>query len=397
MSSKDATDHYLSRLTDLSPPTPEQQLLWARSIDRAQRGFNQAVSACPAAAQLLLEICREALARDESPRLLARCVLPQTPTQTQTHTSAERALLLATCVEQLAEGVACDQAALIQIALQPLRWRVDCMSRLATALRSKSSECADIQRCLALTTRRMRRIYAATACLVQANQRLVAALARQYRNSPLAFLDLVQEGNLGLLRAIERFDPEYGTRVSTYALWWVRRAMVYAIARQSGDVRSSVAQYWAARQVMRATDHLERTQGRRIAQHETARHLGITVAAVQEGLATLAPAVRLDAPIEGSDDLSRMDRLSTNAASEPEHALFDQDLRRVVNALLDRLPKRQANILRLRFGIGVRDECTLEQIARQQGVTRERIRQIEAQALEALRKLGTASILLDSV
>jgi RNA polymerase sigma factor (sigma-70 family) len=391
MSSRDATDHYLSSLADLSPPTPEQQVLWARTIDRAQRGFNHAVSVCPAAARLLLAICREELASDESPRLLARCVLPQT------HTSAERALLLVTCVDTLADGVVREQAAMIQAALQPLRLRGECMSKLATALRAKHSECADVQRCLALMTRRVQRINTATACLVQANQRLVAALARQYRSSPLAFLDLVQEGNLGLLRAIERFDPEHGTRVSTYALWWVRRAMVYAIARQGRDVRPSVAQYWAARQVMRATDHLERTQGRRVALHETARHLGITVAAVQEGLVTLAPPVQLDASVEGTDDLSRIDRLTATATPEPEHAQFDHDLRRVVNELLDSLPKRQANILRLRFGIGVRDECTLEQIARQQGVTRERIRQIEVQALEALRKLGTAGILLDTV
>jgi RNA polymerase sigma factor (sigma-70 family) len=395
MSFRDATDHYLSSLVDLSPPTPERQLLWVRTIDRAQRGFNHAVSVCSAAAQLLLDICREELASDESPRLLARCVLPQTPTQT--HTSAECALLLATCVDALTEGVVRNQAAMIQGALQPLRLRSECMSKLATALHARASECVDVQRCLALMTRRMRRINAATACLVQANQRLVAALARQYRNSPLAFLDLVQEGNLGLLRAIERFDPEHGTRVSTYALWWVRRAMVYAIARQGRDVRPSVAQYWAARQVMRATDYLERTQGRHVAHHETARHLGITVAAVQEGLATLTPPVQLDAPIEGADDLSRIDRLITTTTPEPEHALFDRDLRRVVNELLDRLPKRQANILRLRFGIGVRDECTLEQIARQQGVTRERIRQIEVQALEALREFGTAGVLLDTV
>ena len=123
MSSRDATEHYLSSLANLSPSTPEQQLLWARTIDRAQRGFNHAVSACPTAARLLLDICREELASNESPRLLARCVLPQT------HTSAECALLLATCVDALAEGVARNQAAMIQDALQPLRLRSECRMR----------------------------------------------------------------------------------------------------------------------------------------------------------------------------------------------------------------------------------------------------------------------------
>jgi RNA polymerase primary sigma factor len=219
---------------------------------------------------------------------------------------------------------------------------------------------------------------------------LVVTLARQYRSSPLAFLDLVQEGNLGLLRAIERFDPEQGTRVSTYAMWWVRRAMVYAIARQGRDVRPSVAQYWNARQVMRANDRLEFEQGRRVTHHETARYLGITVEAVQEGLTTLAPPVRLDAPIDGTEDHARIERLTTTNSPDPERALFDHDLRRTVDELLKHLPERHAKILRLRFGIGMHDDCTLEQIARQQGVTRERIRQIEAQALKFLRNLNAA-------
>lgn len=386
MSSRDATERYFDSIANQTLPAPEQQLLWARSIDRAQRGFNRALGDCPTAARLLLAYCRAEQARGDAQYVLARCVLPQAST------SADSVALLDSCLDALMEGLAHNHIATIRAALSPLRLRSECMFKLCTALRAQAIQSADIGRCLAFATRRLERIRAATGHLVRANQRLVVMLAHRYRNGPLAFLDLVQEGNLGLLRAIERFDPGHGARVSTYAMWWVRRAMIYAIARQGRDVRPSVSQYWTARRMRRSIDCLEREQGRRIAHRETARHLGVTVAAMQEGLAPLATPLYLDAPIEGTDDIGRIERLATDMP-DPEQALIDRDLRHAVNKLLDHLPARHAKILRMRFGIGVRDDCTLEQIAQQQGVTRERIRQIEAQALDALCKLDAAQVL----
>ncbi|MBI5461755.1 MAG: RNA polymerase sigma factor RpoD/SigA [Gammaproteobacteria bacterium] len=387
MSARDATERYLDSITHMPMPVPERQLLWARVIDRAQRGFNRAVCACPAAARQLLAQHGDIPERGGGVRMLARYAVPQTPA------GAESSVLLDTCLRALAEGLARHDSTAMHDALRPLRLRSECMARLCAALRAQAPEQANVERCLALVTRRLARIRAATDRLVQANQRLVVMLAYRYRSGPLAFLDLVQEGNLGLLRAIERFDPGHGTRLSTYALWWVRRAMVYAIARQGRDVRPSLAQYWTARQVSRAADRMEREQGRRMASHETARHLGMSVAAMHERLAPLAPPLHLDAPIAGVEDIDRIERLTApdqNGVPDPERALFDRDLRHSVRALLDQLPERHAKILRMRFGIGVHDDCTLEQIARQQGVTRERIRQIEAQALDALRKLDAA-------
>ncbi|MBI5039870.1 MAG: sigma-70 family RNA polymerase sigma factor [Gammaproteobacteria bacterium] len=399
MPAMDATERYMNSITNLPLPAPERQLLWARVIDRAQRGFNHAVCACPAAVRQLLAQHGDAPERGGGPRLLARCAMPQALSGTGSLS------LLDTCLHALAEGLAHNDIAAMHAALRPLRLRSECMAGLCAALRGQAVENADVGRCLARVTRRLARIRVATNQLVQANQRLVVMLAYRYRNGPLAFLDLVQEGNLGLLRAIERFDPGHGARVSTYALWWVRRAMVYAIARQGRDVRPPLAQYWAARHVSRSIDRLEREQGRRMAFHESARHLGMSVAAMHACLATLAPPVHLDAPIAGAEDINRIERLTASdaydmagppgspssiGAPDPEHALIDSDLRRSVQALLDHLPERHAKILRMRFGIGVHEDCTLEQIARQQGVTRERIRQIEAQALAALRKLDAA-------
>lgn len=390
MSFRDATDHYLDCISNLPPPAPEQQWVWARTIDRAQRGFIAAVSACPAAAQALLSYCREASLQGGSLRVVARCVLPQSVT------AVESAALLMVCLEALEQGLACNDQLQMRLALQPLRLRNEFMAQFAASLSRQAAPSQAVRECLARITRRVVRINRAMTALVQDNQRLIVVLARHYRHSPLAFLDLIQEGNIGLMRAIERFNPEYGTRVSTYAVWWVRRAMVYAIARQSRDVRPSLVQYWSARQVLRTSDRLEREQGRRVTQHETARTMEISVAAVQEGVMILAAPIRLDAFISGTDDVTHVERLTANGATEPDSALAGGDRRRIVEMMLEHLPERQAKILRMRFGIGIRDDCTLEQIALQQGVTRERIRQIEAQALDSLRKLDSTWALRDA-
>ncbi|HEY9198453.1 MAG TPA: sigma-70 family RNA polymerase sigma factor, partial [Gammaproteobacteria bacterium] len=281
----------------------------------------------------------------------------------------------------------------LSAVLTPLRLRCEFMAELCAAVRAGTAECAETQAFLTAAAAAQVRIRGATDRLVLANQRLVMTLARQYRYAPMAFMDLVQEGNLGLLRAIERFDPDHGARVSTYALWWVRRAMVYAIARQGHAVRPPVQQYWSARQIQRALNRLDGSRGSRSTLREAARELGISVAAIQEGLALLAPAAALDAPMEGSDGLGRIERLAAADSGDPEGNAIERDLRRAVGALLDHLPERHAKILRMRFGIDVHDHCTLEQIAQQQGVTRERIRQLEAQALDALRALDAAWVL----
>lgn len=378
MSDDQATAHYLAEVASRPVPEPQTQLAWTRAIDAAQQAFNRALLDCPAARTQFVRLTAQVRATDVTPRWLARRV-----------GSAEEAEMPVE-VEQL-HGQTPDR---LPAALAPLRLRSEFMAEVCAAVRAGDAEGAEAQVFLAAAGAAQTQIRAATDRLVQANQRLVVTLARQYRYAPMAFMDLVQEGNLGLLRAIERFDPGYGARVSTYALWWVRRAMVYAIARQGHAVRPPVQQYWSARQIQRTLSRLDGTRGCRHPLREAARELGISVTAIQEGLALLAPAAALDAPLEGSDGLGRIERLvAVDDAGDPEGSASERDLRRAVCALLAHLPERHAKILRMRFGIDVYDHCTLEQIAQQQGVTRERIRQLEAQALDALRALDAAWVL----
>ena len=390
MASRDATELYLADVYAQTIPDPEQQLDWARAINRAQQRFNRALASAAEAVDLMLACYAETPPGQGAARMLAR-MLPQ-----RTDAAAVEApdAFLNRQMQRLAElshrAAPPEPRAVLEV-LRPLRLRSEFAIQLTDLLRMRPS--VEARRFVATTAPILARIAALTGLLVHANQRLVATLARQYRNGPLPFMDLVQEGNLGLLRAIERFDPGHGTRVSTYAMWWIRRAMVYAIARQGRDVRPSVAQYWGARQALRAMDRLENVQGRRATQQETAQHLGTSVTALQQTLAVLLPPLALDAPVENAEGACRLERLGSPADKDPEQAAVDLDLRHAIKELLLHLPERHAKILRMRFGIGLRDDCTLDQIAQQQGVTRERIRQLEAQALNALRKLDQAGVL----
>ena len=379
MSDDQATARYLSEIARRPVAGPELQLAWARSIDAAQQTFNAALLACAAARVRLVELLATPAEGGGVPRWLAR----RTDTEEDAYAVSAAG----------AEWTSAEAQAQLCDFLRPLRLRCEFMAELCEALQCVAAKDEDTQSFLAVAARMQSRIRVATERLVQSNQRLVVSVARQYRYAPLAFMDLVQEGNLGLLRAIERFDPEHGARLSTYALWWVRRAMVYAIARQSHTVRPPVQQYWAARQLQRAMNRLDGVPGCRSTVRAAAREFGISVAEVQESVALLAPAAALHAPVGDQDGVSRIDRLPAATAADPEDDAMEHDLRRAVAVLLDHLPQRHAKILRMRFGIGVHDGCTLEQIAQQQGVTRERIRQIEAQALDALRGLDASWLL----
>lgn len=390
MTVSDATELYLADVNARQIPDPDEQLAWVRRLDQQQRRYNRALVACPGVVVDLLNCYTHLTKSAQVGRVVARYVPAQDSTGPQKSTD----LLLDVCMRRLRRLVTGGTGYTPQAGralLRPFRLRSEFMQELIVAVRESGAE--RHAEFVHTAQRTVNRIGEITGHLVQANQRLVAMLARQYRSGPLPFMDLVQEGNLGLLRAIERFDPDHGTRLSTYALWWIRRAMIYAIARQGRDVRPSVAQYWEARQVARTLERLEREQGRRASHRQVAQRLGTSVEALHKSLGALLPPLALDAPIEAAEGISRIEALVARSEKEPETIVVGDDLRRAVSELLKHLPERHATILRMRFGIGLHDDCTLEQIAQQQGVTRERIRQLEVQALNALRALDAAWVL----
>jgi len=230
--------------------------------------------------------------------------------------------------------------------------------------------------------------------MVRAHLRLVIAIAKKYRGrSSLDFSDLIQEGNLGLMRAIEKFNYRHGVSLSTYAVWWIRQSITRAMADQGRMIRVPVHITQTARQVQRERIKLRWRHGRDPAADEIAASSGIAKAQVDQALSLVSEPTSLDVPVGDDGDATLADMLAAPDAINPHTAAEAALLRDCVAEALAQLTPREERILRMRFGIGMADH-TLEQIGKTLGVTRERIRQIEAKVMEKLGEPGRADKLV---
>jgi RNA polymerase primary sigma factor len=221
--------------------------------------------------------------------------------------------------------------------------------------------------------------------LLEANQRLVIGLAKRSLGRGLAFADLIQEGNLGLMRAIEKFDYRRGFRFSTYATWWVRQSMSRAIADHGRSVRVPVHMLEQTTRVVRTAAHLQQELGREPATAEIARALQITPAKVLESLRVAQEAVSLETPVGEEEDAYLSDFIADENAPEPYAMAELSSLRDQLGEVLGNLGERERRVLELRFGLHDGTARTLEETGSAVGVTRERARQIESEALAKLR------------
>jgi len=224
--------------------------------------------------------------------------------------------------------------------------------------------------------------------MIEHNLRLVVSIAKHYINRGVALLDMIEEGNLGLMHAIDKFEPERGFRFSTYATWWIRQSIERAIMNQARTIRLPVHVVRELNQILRAKYHLEAQHhdGRDAAIEDIANLVGRPMGEVQDILALSEHATSLDMPLDNDPQSSLMDMLPGDSDDGPDNRAERHELSLLVREWLSKLPDKQRVVIMRRFGLDNDDPATLETLAEEMGVTRERIRQIQQEALIKLKR-----------
>jgi RNA polymerase primary sigma factor len=387
----------MARLEDILAHVPEIKILSERRIEAAALGrdlskkssarLQQLVSSFAAEiATLYLRADRitDLLAELEREQQLMRQIEQELPRLAQRCGTARRELLARYLGQELslhwleemlppaAAGEAAGEAAELQDKLRAIARRVGMSIRAFRGV-------------LAEVNRARRELQAAREEMVKAHLRLVVSIAKKYRRNSVEFLDLIQEGNIGLMHAIEKFDYRRGVKVSTYAVWWIRQAIARALTDKGRMIRIPVHMTEVAARVMRERRRLYQQDGKEPSAAQIAVRSGASAERVEQVLSMVQEPVSLDLPVGEDGDTTLGDLLAAPNSIDAHAATEASALARFVEEALAGLTAREQRVLRMRFGIGGSADHTLAEVGKAFGVTRERIRQIEAKALEKLR------------